>query len=160
MDAAACGRRVRRPGEACHDRGVRTLLLYGLIAIAVAVAIIALLIVFLPPGQMIAPVVTADTVPDGLPATGTLAAADVAKIRLPVALRGYRMAEVDAVLDRLATELELRDQRLAALDRVAAVDRAAVPDRLPGLDRFSAAPDGRSGPELTEDAENAEKLAE
>jgi DivIVA domain-containing protein len=99
---------------------VGTLLFYGLIAVAVAAAIVALLIVFLPPGRMIAPVVVADVIPDGLPATGQLVAEDVARIRLPVALRGYRMTEVDAVLDRLAVELELRDRRLAELTRPAA----------------------------------------
>ena len=104
-----------------------TLLFYGLIAVAVAVAIVALLIVFLPPGRMIAPVVVADVIPDGLPATGQLVAEDVARIRLPVGLRGYRMSEVDAVLDRLAVELELRDRRLAELTRPPHLTRPAAP---------------------------------
>ena len=98
---------------------VGTLLFYALIAVVVAAAIVALLIVFLPPGRMIAPVVVADVIPDGLPAAGQLVAEDVARIRLPVALRGYRMTEVDAVLDRLAVELEVRDRQLAELTRMA-----------------------------------------
>jgi DivIVA domain-containing protein len=106
---------------------VATLLFYGLIAVAVAAAIVALLIVFLPPGRMIAPVVVADVIPDGLPATGQLVADDVARIRLPVALRGYRMTEVDAVLDRLAVELELRDRRLAELTGPSELTRPAAP---------------------------------
>jgi DivIVA domain-containing protein len=105
---------------------VGTLLFYGLIAVAVAVAIVALLIVFLPPGRMIAPVVVADVIPDGLPATGQLVAEDVVRIRLPVALRGYRMTEVDALLDRLAVELELRDRRLAELTRPTDLARPAA----------------------------------
>jgi DivIVA domain-containing protein len=48
-----------------------------------------------------------------LPA-GPLTAADVEAVRFPLALRGYRMDEVDAVLARLAEELAERDRRLAA----------------------------------------------
>ena len=38
-------------------------------------------------------------------ADGPLTAADVAGVRFTTALRGYRAAEVDALLDRLAAEL-------------------------------------------------------
>jgi DivIVA domain-containing protein len=41
-------------------------------------------------------------------------------LRFSLALRGYRMDEVDAVIDRLATELELRDRRIAELEGDAA----------------------------------------
>ena len=41
-------------------------------------------------------------VPAGRPLRGD----DLRRLRLPVALRGYRMAEVDALLDRLARELD------------------------------------------------------
>ena len=37
-------------------------------------------------------------------------AADVAAVRFSTAVRGYRMDEVDAVLDRLAAELADRDR--------------------------------------------------
>jgi DivIVA domain-containing protein len=40
---------------------------------------------------------------------------DVEHVRFSLAPRGYRMSEVDAVLDRLAAELADRDRRLAAL---------------------------------------------
>lgn len=40
------------------------------------------------------------------PATGPLGPADLRRVRFPLALRGYRMAEVDALLDRLAAQLE------------------------------------------------------
>jgi DivIVA domain-containing protein len=39
-------------------------------------------------------------------ADGPLTAADLRKVRFTTALRGYRMSEVDTLLDRLATELE------------------------------------------------------
>lgn len=49
-----------------------------------------------------------EDVPDsparGLP-DGPLSPADLDAVRFPLALRGYRMAEVDAVLDRLRDEL-------------------------------------------------------
>jgi DivIVA domain-containing protein len=51
-----------------------------------------------------------DDRPDALVPTGRpLAADDLRKVRFSVALRGYRMSEVDALLARLAAELEQRD---------------------------------------------------
>jgi DivIVA domain-containing protein len=53
-----------------------------------------------------------DDAPDSLvPAEGPLTADDLRRVRFPIALRGYRMAEVDALLDRLAEERELADDR-------------------------------------------------
>lgn len=94
---------------------VSSLLLYALLAIVVSAALVALLIVFVPQGRILSPVVAADSIPDGLPIDGALTADDVTKIRLPVALRGYRMVETDAILDRLAGELEYRDALLERL---------------------------------------------
>lgn len=52
-----------------------------------------------------------DDRPDALvPADRPLRAADLRAIRLPLALRGYRMAEVDALLARLAGELAARER--------------------------------------------------
>ncbi|MDP9433936.1 MAG: DivIVA domain-containing protein [Actinomycetota bacterium] len=48
--------------------------------------------------------------------TGPLTPDDVRGVRFGMALRGYRMREVDVVLDRLAEELADRDRRLAALE--------------------------------------------
>ncbi|MEV4616021.1 DivIVA domain-containing protein [Kitasatospora sp. NPDC049258] len=70
---------------------------------------------------------------------------DVDGLRLPMALRGYRMDEVDDVLDRLAAELAQRDERIAELE-AAAVVRGAVEagaqgepgaEPLPGLEDFA-----------------------
>ena len=48
-----------------------------------------------------------DDRPDArVPADGPLTAADLRQVRFTTALRGYRMAEVDALLDRLAAELD------------------------------------------------------
>ncbi|HEX5829169.1 MAG TPA: DivIVA domain-containing protein [Candidatus Limnocylindrales bacterium] len=43
-----------------------------------------------------------------VPAGGPLTGADLRRLRFTTALRGYRAAEVDALLDRLATELDAR----------------------------------------------------
>ena len=48
-----------------------------------------------------------DDRPDAVvPADGPLRAEDLRRVRFSLALRGYRMSEVDALLDRLATERE------------------------------------------------------
>ncbi len=49
-----------------------------------------------------------DLTPSGLPAEGELDAEALRRVRFPLAFRGYRMAEVDALLDRLAAEREQR----------------------------------------------------
>ena len=41
-----------------------------------------------------------------VPATGPLTSDDVRGVRFSLGLRGYRMSEVDALLERLATQLE------------------------------------------------------
>ena len=59
-----------------------------------------------------------DVLPDAadldLPTTA-IQAEDLAALRFSQALRGYRMDEVDGVLERLSTELAARDRRLGAL---------------------------------------------
>ncbi|MBB1242923.1 DivIVA domain-containing protein [Streptomyces durbertensis] len=90
-----------------------------------------------------------DPVPErptvGLPLDRPLVRADVDDLRLPLAPRGYRMAEVDDVLDRLAAELAVRDARIAELEATLAGNRAAATAR---PDLFAdAAPPG-SGPDL------------
>lgn len=56
----------------------------------------------------------AGTGPRALLAEGPVTAEDLDQVRFTVAVRGYRMDEVDAVLDRLRHELADRDARLAA----------------------------------------------
>lgn len=46
--------------------------------------------------------------PDVVVPSRPLAGEDLRRVRFPLALRGYRMAEVDALLARLATELDER----------------------------------------------------
>lgn len=57
-----------------------------------------------------------DSAETGLPVDRPLQAEDVETLRFTMALRGYRMAEVDEALDRLAAELADRDARIAELE--------------------------------------------
>jgi hypothetical protein len=57
-----------------------------------------------------------DRLDDRLPADRALIRSDIDTLRLPVAVRGYRMLDVDEVLDRLGAELAERDARIAELE--------------------------------------------
>ena len=62
-----------------------------------------------------------------------LAGDDVRGLRFGVALRGYAMDQVDAVLDRLAAELDARDAQVAEVEaRLAAL--GAPPSESAGAD--------------------------
>jgi DivIVA domain-containing protein len=51
-----------------------------------------------------------------LPRDGMLGRHDVDRVRFSVGARGYRMDEVDDVLDRLAHEIDARERRIAELE--------------------------------------------
>ncbi|MDK1476258.1 DivIVA domain-containing protein [Streptomyces sp. 549] len=70
-----------------------------------------------------------DRVTDPLPEDRPVGRGDVDALRLPLALRGYRMAEVDDVLDRLGAELAERDARIAELESALAGAQAAAMGR-------------------------------
>lgn len=104
------------------------LLLYGLLAILLAGLLFLLATRFLPAGEQIAPALR-DEPPWALPPERLLRAEDVDDLRLPVALRGYRFAETDLLLDRLAGELRLRDEEIARLRGHATPDVPGPVDR-------------------------------
>lgn len=56
-----------------------------------------------------------DRSPVELPVGRPVTAADVQALRITVTLRGYRMSEVDWLLDQFARTLDERDAELAAL---------------------------------------------
>jgi DivIVA domain-containing protein len=109
-----------------------------------------------------------DPAPDDHFDTGLPAAAvqpeDVAEVRFDMALRGYRMSEVDEVLARLADELADRDARIRALEdalvqvvepavtaaeqevQAAAVPLVEEPEALAPLDTGASAPAELAGP--------------
>lgn len=84
----------------------------------------------------------------GLPQSGAVTAADVARTRFAVALRGYHMAEVDAVLLRLAEELSWRDDEIARRDeelvRLASFARIGTTQDVPATPATPSTADTRS----------------
>jgi DivIVA domain-containing protein len=120
---------------------VTVLALLGVVAVLFLAAVVAT-----RGGGELAPA-PPDTADVGLP-DGPLRAQDVAALRFPVAVRGYRMAEVDAALERLAEELAVRDRLLADLaeqDGGAPVHRTGDPDRVDDRRRPADVPDGPAG---------------
>lgn len=57
-----------------------------------------------------------DRAPLALPDDRELTKSDVDSVRFNVAARGYRMEEVDEILDRLSAEVSERDARIATLE--------------------------------------------
>ena len=96
---------------------------FMLIALVAVVAAVALAV--LGEGGVL-PEAAPDRLEDPLPPDRPVDHADVESVRLPVAVRGYRMDEVDDVLDRLAAELAERDARIAELEAALAGARDAA----------------------------------
>ncbi|MEV5205576.1 hypothetical protein [Streptomyces sp. NPDC053720] len=63
---------------------------------------------------------------DPLPVTRPVGRADVDALRLPAAVRGYRMTDVDEALGRLGAELAERDARIAELESALAGAQATA----------------------------------
>ena len=89
--------------------------------------------------------------PPELPPTrlpeGRLSPEDLRDVRFASAVRGYRMEQVDEVLDRLAAELAERDARIAELEADAvprAVDAAGGP-AAPEVEMWIGPPERSSG---------------
>ncbi len=92
---------------------VGTALIYLLVVVVVAAAVFGLAAVVFGRGEELAPLAPGTT-PTHLPA-GEIGAGDVRELRFPQALRGYRMGEVDWVLERLAAELDRFGRERAGL---------------------------------------------
>lgn len=87
-------------------------LLLLLLAVLLAGLAVAALAGRLPvPG--VPPPVTTESVPP--PPAGPISPDDLARARFDLALRGYRMSQVDALLERLQHELAERDAEIARL---------------------------------------------
>ncbi|MEW2519397.1 DivIVA domain-containing protein [Actinacidiphila alni] len=67
-----------------------------------------------------------DRIEDRLPPDRPLVRSDIDAVRLPIAVRGYRMLDVDEVLDRLGAELAERDARIAELEATLAGAQASA----------------------------------
>jgi DivIVA domain-containing protein len=82
-----------------------------------------------------------DRLQDRLPPDRPLLRADIEAVRLPVAVRGYRMLDVDEVLERLGAELAERDARIAELE----TSLAGVQAGAQATAQQGAQPDGQQG---------------
>ncbi|MGL5809740.1 MAG: DivIVA domain-containing protein [Nocardioides sp.] len=79
--------------------------MWWVFAILVVLALGGIAVVAAGRGEPLAPAY--DDRPDALvPRRGPLTAKDLSQVRFSLAFRGYRMSEVDALLDRLATQIE------------------------------------------------------
>jgi len=98
-----------------------------------------------------------EPVPDrpdlALPNEGMLERTDVDRVRFSVGARGYRMDEVDDVLDRLAHEIELREQRIAELEGRA--PRTAASPEAGGEAEAGATESEAAGAETAAESETA-----
>ncbi|WP_436955185.1 DivIVA domain-containing protein [Streptomyces sp. SudanB182_2057] len=99
--------------------------LFLVVALAIVVAAVTLAVVG---GGESAPLPEAapERLQDPLPPDRPVDRADVESLRFPLAPRGYRMADVDDALGRLAAELAERDARIADLETALAGARAAA----------------------------------
>jgi len=67
--------------------------------------------------------------------TSALTKPDIDAVRFGVGLRGYRMDEVDGVLDRAATEIALLDTKVADLEAQLGLGRTeAMPGESPAVE--------------------------
>ncbi|MFE2021166.1 DivIVA domain-containing protein [Streptomyces sp. NPDC059499] len=96
-----------------------------LLTMAVVVAAVTLAVVG-GGGSAVLQDVEPERLTDPLPANRPVGRADIEVLRLPLAVRGYRMAEVDEALGRLGAELAERDARIAELESALAGAQATA----------------------------------
>jgi DivIVA domain-containing protein len=92
---------------------VVTVLEYLVIAAAIGLVVFVLAVLVFGRGEQMAPLsprISPAELPDG-----AIAGEDVRHIRFSLALRGYRMSDVDWTLDRLSDELDRLHRRVADL---------------------------------------------
>ncbi len=107
-----------------------TALIYLIVVAAVAAVLFGVVAAVFGRGEELAPLAPGAT-PTRLPA-GEVGGDDVRELRFPQAVRGYRMAEVDWVLDRLAEELDRTGaERDGLLARVAELEATLTREETP-----------------------------
>jgi len=94
---------------------VASALIYLFVVLAVAAVVYLLAVLVFGRGEELAPLPPAAT-PTRLPPVG-IEGADVRELRFQQVLRGYKAAEVDWALERLAGELDELHGRIATLER-------------------------------------------
>ena len=103
----------RPVGGSWHHRRVTTVLQYLVIAAVIGAVVFGVVVFVFGRGEQLAPL-SPRTSPTELPEHG-LAAQDVRKVRFAMALRGYRMSDVDWALDKMADEIDRLRAEVAAL---------------------------------------------
>ncbi|MEV6023422.1 DivIVA domain-containing protein [Streptomyces sp. NPDC052036] len=102
------------------------MLMFLFLVVALAVVVAAVTLAVVGGGESTSlPEAEPDRFDDPLPPDRPVSRADVDALRLPLAVRGYRMAEVDDALGRLGAEIAERDARIADLESALAGARAA-----------------------------------
>ncbi|MFF4956928.1 DivIVA domain-containing protein [Streptomyces sp. NPDC001222] len=108
------------------------MLMFLFLVVALAVVVAAVTLAVVGGGESTPlPEAAPDRFDDPLPPDRPVSRTDVDALRFPLAVRGYRMAEVDDALGRLGAEIAERDARIADLESALAGARAAGH----GLDR-------------------------
>lgn len=110
------------------------------VALAVVVAAVTLAVVGGGEGSGPLPESAPQRLHDPLPPDRPVTRADVDALRFPLAARGYRMADVDDALNRLAAELAERDARIADLESALAGAQAPASHAAPGVSVEKPAP--------------------
>lgn len=101
------------------------------LVVALAVVVAAVTLAVLGGGESgTLPEAEPDRLHDPLPEDRPVNRDDIDLLRFPLALRGYRMADVDDALGRLGSELAERDARIADLESALAGSRAVEPTSL------------------------------
>jgi DivIVA domain-containing protein len=114
-------------GRACHHRGVFTVLGYVFALLVVGGLLFLAASFAFGRGEEMAPVLP-DGTPVELPDDRLAGGEDLRALRLSVTVRGYRMDEVDWLLDRLSEQVDTRDREIARLRSVLHVEEVPVPD--------------------------------
>lgn len=91
-----------------------TVIQYLFIALVVGAVVFAVAMVVFGRAEQLAPLPVRNS-PTHLP-DGSISAAEIHGVRFGVALRGYRMSDVDWTLDRLAEEVDRLHERIAVLE--------------------------------------------
>ncbi|MFD0317130.1 DivIVA domain-containing protein [Streptomyces flavalbus] len=100
--------------------------LFLVVALAVVVGAVTLAVVGGGEGGGPLPEVAPERLHDMLPEDRPVSRSDIDDLRFPLAVRGYRMADVDDALNRLGAELAERDARIADLESALTGARAAA----------------------------------
>jgi len=102
------------------------MLMFLFLVVALAIVVVAVTLAVVGGGESAPlPEAAPERLEDPLPPGRPVERADVEALRFPLAVRGYRMANVDDVLGRLGAEISERDARIADLEAALAGARAA-----------------------------------